>query len=64
MLREFSAPPSIIAAALIAALLILPLAACGIKGPLKLPPAPVSPPADSAGAPATPASAPEKERAP
>jgi predicted small lipoprotein YifL len=43
MLREFSAHPRIVASALVAAFLTLSLGACGIKGPLKLPPAASTP---------------------
>jgi predicted small lipoprotein YifL len=62
MLREFSAHSRTVAAALVAALLTLSLGACGIKGPLKLPPAASTPQAGT-DATASPA-APEKERAP
>jgi predicted small lipoprotein YifL len=62
MLREFSAHPRIVASALVAALLTLSLGACGIKGPLKLPP-PAPTQEGGAGTAASPA-APDKERAP
>jgi predicted small lipoprotein YifL len=74
MLRDFSTHPRAIAAALVVAFLSLALAACGIRGPLKLPPAPAAgAPAPAATTPAappaavpttTPGAAPDKERAP
>jgi predicted small lipoprotein YifL len=68
MLRDFLPRPRTIAATLLPALLAVPLAACGIKGPLKLPtaaPAAASPPA----APAAPSNGapppvPAKDKAP
>jgi predicted small lipoprotein YifL len=69
MLRDFSAHPRAVAAALLS----LALAACGIRGPLKLPPAPAATPAPAAATPApqpaaaptaTPEAPPAKERAP
>jgi predicted small lipoprotein YifL len=77
MLRDFIARSRIVAVALVAAALILvPLASCGVKGPLKLPPAPAAAPtagvpapeaqpaqtAPSAESPATPAPKPPETR--
>jgi predicted small lipoprotein YifL len=73
MLRDFSTHPRAVAAALLVASLSLALAACGIRGPLKLPPAPAATPAPAAATPApqpaaaptaTPEAPPAKERAP
>jgi predicted small lipoprotein YifL len=73
MLRDFSTHPRAVAAALLVAFLSLALAACGIRGPLKLPPAPAATPAPAAVTPApqpaaaptaTPEAPPAKERAP
>jgi predicted small lipoprotein YifL len=68
MLRDFLPRPHAIAATLLPALLAVPLAACGIKGPLKLPPtapAAASPAAAPAAPPdGTPPPAPVKDKAP
>jgi len=63
MLREFSARirRAAIGLAVAAAIGVAPLAACGVKGPLKLPP----PPAAEAGAPSSePPAAPAEAPAP
>jgi predicted small lipoprotein YifL len=68
MLRDFLPRPRAVAATLLPALLAVTLAACGIKGPLKLPPAApaATPPAAAPAAPAdgAPPPAPAKDKAP
>ena len=58
MLREFAANPRPLAAVAAILLAAAVLAGCGIKGPLKLPPAPPPAPAATPPAAASPAPAP------
>jgi predicted small lipoprotein YifL len=62
MLRDFIARIRMVAVAFVAAALsVAPLSSCGVKGPLKLPPAPA---AEPASAPAVGVPAPDAQPAP